>query len=159
MEKFYRTLYGDNWNLFHIIFSFIIIGIGSGILKLINVDFLKLLSLINADTVSISLAMAGFVFAGASIFISMEGSKKMETITSIGKNNIIYSILIFSIVNFVISLLLMIIDINIFHFTAQSTTPLQTSIKQVCQWTSLYTLLMGFLYFFSSLKLIYWIFK
>ena len=95
MEKFYRALYGNKWNLFHIIFSFIIIGIGSGILKLINVDFLKLLSLINADTVSISLAMAGFVFAGASIFISMEGSKKMETIKSIGKDNIIYSILIF----------------------------------------------------------------
>ena len=159
MEKFYRALYGNNWNLFHIIFSFIIIGIGSWILKLINVDFRKLLSLINADTVSNSLEMAGFVFAGDSIFISMEGSKKMETIKSIGKGNIIYSILIFSIVNFVISLLLMIVDINIFHFTAQSITSLQTIIKQVCQWTSLYTLLMGFLYFFSSLKLIYWIFR
>lgn len=159
MDSIYRLLYGDKWNLFHIIFSFVIIAIGYWVLKLINVDFRELLSLINTETVSISSAMAGFVFAGVSIFISMEGSKKMETIKSIGKENIIYSILIFSIVNFVVSLLLMIVDINIFHFTAQSTTPLQTTIKQVCQWTSLYTLLMGFLYFFSSLKLIYWIFK
>ncbi len=159
MDSIYRLLYGDKWNLFHIIFSFVIIALGYWVLKLINVDFRELLSLINTETVSISSAMAGFVFAGVSIFISMEGSKKMETIKSIGKENIIYSILIFSIVNFVVSLLLMIVDINIFHFTAQSTTPLQTTIKQVCQWTSLYTLLMGFLYFFSSLKLIYWIFK
>lgn len=89
----------------------------------------------------------------------MDGSKKMSTIKSIGKDNIIYNILIASIVFFVISLLLMLIDINILTFDMTKILLVQKIIKVITEIVSVYAFLLGFIFFFSSLKLIYWIFK
>lgn len=158
-DKIERCLYEDCWLYVHTIISILIAGIVFTILKLIDVQFNKLLNIINSDTISLLAAMAGFVFAGMSIFISTDGAKKMNTIKSIGKAHIIYNILIGSIVSFVVSMLLMLIDINVLCFFVDKMTSIQKTIKCIIEWLSLYTFLFGFICFFSSLKLIYWIFK
>ena len=125
----------------------------------LNIQFEKLFSIINENTISLSAAIAGFVFAGMSIFISMDGSKKMAAVKAIGKDNIIYNVLISAIVFFVVSLLLMLIDINVLNFNIAKIILMQKIVKLVIEVISIYTFLLGFVFFFSSLKLIYWIFK
>lgn len=158
-EKYERKIYGEHWIIVHGFMSIIAVAFILGFMKLCNIQFEKIFSIINEDTISLSTAIAGFVFAGMSIFISMDGSKKMSTIKSIGKDNIIYNILIASIVFFVISLLLMLIDINILTFDMTKNLLVQKTIKVITEIVSVYAFLLGFIFFFSSLKLIYWIFK
>ena len=128
-------------------------------MKICSIQFDKLFSIINDSTISLSAAIAGFVFAGMSIFISMDGSKKMNTVKAIGKDNIIYNILIASIVFFVISLLLMLIDINVLNFDITKMILIQKTIKLIIEIVSIYSFILGFVFFFSSLRLIYGIFK
>ena len=128
-------------------------------MKKCSIQFDKLFSIINDTTISLSAAIAGFVFAGMSIFISMDGSKKMNTVKAIGKDNIIYNILIASIVFFVISLLLMLIDINILNFDITKMILIQKTLKLIIEIVSIYLFILGFVFLFSSLRLIYWIFK
>lgn len=128
-------------------------------MKLCSIQFDKLFSIINDSTISLSAAIAGFVFAGMSILISMDGSKKMKTVKAIGKDNIIYNILIASIIFFVISLLLMLIDINVLIFDITKIILIQKILKLIIEITSIYSFILGFVFFFSSLRLIYWIFK
>lgn len=158
-EKFDRILYGSNWAIFHILISIVASAIVLLLMQICNIQFDKLFSIINDSTISLSAAIAGFVFAGMSIFISMDGSKKMNTVKAIGKNNIIYSILIASIVFFVISLLLMLIDINILTVDITKMILIQKILKLIIEIVAIYSFLLGFVFFFSSLKLIYWIFK
>lgn len=158
-EKFERKIYGEHWIIAHGFMSIVAVALILGFMKLCNIQFEKIFSIINENTISLSTAIAGFVFAGMSIFISMDGSKKMSTIKSIGKDNIIYNILIASIVFFVISLLLMLIDINILTFDMTKILLVQKIIKVITEIVSVYAFLLGFIFFFSSLKLIYWIFK
>lgn len=157
-NKIERLLYGDHWFFVHFVISVLFAAIIFALTKLIGIKYDEWLKLINVDTISLSASIAGFVFAGMSIFISMEGSKKMATIKAIGKANIIYCILICSIAFFVISLLLMLLDINVLCFTPNQITLVQIIVKHIIEWLSLYTFLLGFIYFFSSIKLIYWIF-
>lgn len=103
--------------------------------------------------------MAGFVFAGMSIFVSLDGNKKMSTIASVGQDNIIYSILIFSVSLFVSSLLLMGIDLVVFNISIEQISSVQMLAKSIVEWASIYTLLLGFLCFLSGLKLIHWVLK
>ncbi len=159
IDKIERKIYGKQWFIAHTIISMLVIGLISLFMMLCDLDFNKLLFLINDNTVSISAAIAGFVFAGVSIFISMEGSKKMDTIKSIGKDAVIYHILICSIVFFTLSLLLMIVSINLFDISPEVITKTQSVVKSIIEWFSLYGLLLGFIYFLSSLKLISWIFN
>lgn len=112
-DKLERSFYGDCWLVWHVLVSIVVSTIIVVLMKICSIQYDKLFSLINDNTISLSAAIAGFVFAGMSIFISMDGSKKMKTVKSIGKDNIIYNILIASIICFVNSLLLMLIDINI----------------------------------------------
>lgn len=158
-EKFEREIYGEHWIIVHGFMSIVTVAFILGFMKLCNIQFEKIFAIINENTISLSTAIAGFVFAGMSIFISMDGSKKMSTIQSIGKDNIIYNILIASIVFFVISLLLMLIDINILIFDMSKILLVQKIIKVITEVVSVYAFLLGFIFFFSSLKLIYWIFK
>jgi hypothetical protein len=158
-EKYEREIYGEHWIIAHGVMSIVAVALILGLMKLCNIQFEKIYSIINENTISLSTAIAGFVFAGMSIFISMDGSKKMSTIKSIGKDNIIYNILIASIVFFVISLLLMLIDINILTFDMTKILLVQKIIKVITEIVSVYAFLLGFIFFFSSLKLIYWIFK
>ena len=83
----------------------------------------------------------------------------MNTIKTIGKDNIIYNILIASIVFFVISLLLMLIDINVLNFDITKMILIQKTLKLIIEIVSIYSFILGFVFFFSSLRLIYWIFK
>ena len=68
-----------------------------GSMAILRMDITAISLLINNDTVSISAEMAGFVFAGMSIFISLDGNKKMQTIKKLEVDIIIYYILILSI--------------------------------------------------------------
>ena len=83
----------------------------------------------------------------------------MAAVKAIGKDNIIYNVLISAIVFFVVSLLLMLIDINVLNFNIAKIILMQKIVKLVIEVISIYTFLLGFVFFFSSLKLIYWIFK
>lgn len=83
----------------------------------------------------------------------------MNTVKAIGKDNVIYNILIASIVFFVISLLLMLIDINVLNFDITKMILIQKTIKLIIEIVSIYSFILGFVFFFSSLRLIYWIFK
>ncbi|WP_337553899.1 hypothetical protein [Massilicoli timonensis] len=158
-EKFERALYGNHWIIWHSIISIIVVAFILSLLKICDIQFEKLFSIINENTISLSAAIAGFVFAGMSIFISMDGSKKMAAVKAIGKDNIIYNVLISAIVFFVVSLLLMLIDINVLNFNIAKIILMQKIVKLVIEVISIYTFLLGFVFFFSSLKLIYWIFK
>lgn len=158
-EKLYRRIYGDRWFLMHFIVSLVLCAIYVLFLRLSNIEISSTLSIINGDTISLSAALAGFVFAGISIFISMEGSKKMNTIKSIGKANIIYSILIASVVFFVISLLLMGMYLTVLNIKADTITLRQEFIKVILGWGSIYSLLLAFVFFLSGLELIRWIFR
>lgn len=153
-----RVLYGKCWLFFHTLFSILISFMLVAILALLRLDINILKSLINNDTVSISAELAGFVFAGMSIFISLDGNKKMSTIKKVGKDNIIYCILILSIVLLVLSVVLMLIDINVLNDN-NIVTIQQSVVKDIIQWISLYCMLSGFLYFMSSLQIVFWIFK
>lgn len=159
IDKVERKIYGKHWFFAHAIISIFSIFIIGLFIKLCDLEFNRLLFLINDNTVSISATIAGFVFTGVSIFISMEGSKKMNVIKSIDKDNVIYHILICSIVFFTLSLLLMIIRINLLDISSEVITKIQNIVKSIIEWSSLYALLLGFIYFISSLKLISWIFK
>lgn len=158
-EKFDRICYGSHWAACHVLISIVASAIIVFAMQICNVQFDKLFSIINESTISLSAAIAGFIFAGMSIFISMDGSKKMNTVKAIGKDNIIYNILIASIVFFVISLLLMLIDINVLNADITKMILIQKIIKLIIEIISIYSFLLGFVFFFSSLKLIYWIFK
>ncbi|MEE0873597.1 MAG: hypothetical protein UIH27_09065 [Ruminococcus sp.] len=159
MDKFQRALYGNHWLIMHTLLTVVLCIIIVGIFFILRIDINELKRLINNDTVSISAELAGFVFAGMSIFISLEGNKKIQTIKSIGKENIIYNILILSIVLLVVSVVGMLIDINIFSRNNGAISIRQTIVKNVIQWFSLYCMLSGLLYFVSSLQIIFWIFK
>lgn len=158
-EKLYRHVYGDRWFLMHFIVSLVLCAVYVLFLWMSNIELSATLSIINGDTISLSAALAGFVFAGISIFISMEGSKKMDTIKSIGKANIIYSILIASVVFFVVSLLMMGMDLTVFKINADTITLRQEIIKAVLEWGSIFSLLLAFVFFLSGLELIRWIFR
>lgn len=158
-EKWERILYGNLWAVCHVLISIVVCAIIVVSVKICSIQFDKLFSIINESTISLSAAIAGFVFAGMSIFISMDGSKKMNTVKVIGKDNIIYNILIASIVFFVISLLLMLIDINVLNFDITKMILIQKTIKLIIEIVSIYSFILGFVFFFSSLRLIYWIFK
>lgn len=158
-DKIERNLYGKHWAVLHIIISVVVCVIIAALMKICRIQFDKLFSIINDSTISLSAAIAGFVFAGMSIFISMDGSKKMATVKAVGKDNIIYNILIGSIVSFVISLLLMFMDINVLNFDLTKIILIQRIVKLIIETVSIYSFLLGFIFFFSSLKLIYWIFK
>lgn len=158
-EKIIRSFYGKKWFLFHFVLSLLVAVVYFVALKLCDIDYNKTLSIICSDTISLSAAVSGFVFAGMSIFISMEGSKKMTTIKSVGKDNIIYSILISSIVFFVISLLLMGLVLTVFNISIEEISTKQIVIKSIVEWTSILSLLLGFIFFLSSVKLVHWIFK
>ena len=159
IEKIEKAFYDEHWFLLHILTSICVSAIGYFIMRSCNINIKAIYSIINNDTTALSAAMAGFVFAGMSIFISMDGSKKMSLIKSIGKDNIIYNILISSIVFFVVSLLLMLVDINILVFDIEKILFKPEILKSIVEIIALYTLLLGFVFFFSSIKLIYWIFK
>lgn len=158
-DKLERSFYGDCWLVWHVLVSIVVSTIIVVLMKICSIQYDKLFSLINDNTISLSAAIAGFVFAGMSIFISMDGSKKMKAVKSIGKDNIIYNILIASIICFVNSLLLMLIDINILNFDIEKMILIQKTLKLIVEITSIYTFILGFILFFSSLRLIYWIFK
>lgn len=158
-DKFERKIYGEHWIRVHGFISIIAVAFILGFMKLCNTQFEKIFSIINENTISLSTAIAGFVFAGMSIFISMDGSKKIATLKSIEKDNIIYNILIATILSFTISLLLMFLDINLLAFDAKEIILQQRVGKLIIEVASVYFFLLGFIFFFSSLKLLYWIFK
>ncbi len=159
IDKIQKTLYGKHWSLFHNLLCIVLclVIVGSMAILRMDIDTLKLL--INSDTVSISAELAGFVFAGMSIFISLDGNKKMQTIKKLEIDNIIYNILILSILFLVISVVLMLVDINIFVSDNETLSIRQTIAKNIIQWFALYCMLSGLLYFVSSLQICFWIFK
>ena len=83
MDKFQRALYGNHWLIMHTLLTVVLCIIIVGIFFILRIDINELKRLINNDTVSISAELAGFVFAGMSIFISLEGNKKIQTINFI----------------------------------------------------------------------------
>jgi len=151
-DKFDRHLYGKRWKIIHFAISIIICVFIIVFMKICQIPLCRLFLVINDSTISLSAAISGFVFAGMSIFISMDGNKKMATVKAVGKDNIIYNILITSIFSFVISLLLMFIDTNILIFNETKIILIQTIIKLVVETLSIYSFLLGFIFFFQALN-------
>ena len=159
IEKINRWMYGENWAFAHLVKSlglFLALMIS---LLILRMDFSTILSIINEDTISLSATIAGFVFAGMSIFISMSENAKMKTVTSIGQAHIIYGILVCSVVSFVLSLLMMGSVLTIFNIDPMKITLSQKIVKIVLEWGSVYSIISGFVFFFSSLKLMYGLLK
>lgn len=159
IEKIQKAVYGKHWFLFHNLLCIVLCIVLVVSMAILRMDINTLKLLINNDTVSISAELAGFVFAGISIFISLDGNKKMQTIKKLEIDNIIYYILILSILFLVISVVLMLVDINLFVPANESFSIRQTIAKNIIQWFALYCMLSGLLYFISSLQIFFWIFK
>ena len=149
MDKVYRILYGPKWLFCHFVLSLITVVLCGLCLTVLEIDYQVILRLISKDTISLSATIAGFVFAGMSIFISLDGNKKMSTISSIGSGNIIYGVLIVSVTSFIISLLLMGLDLVVFNINIEQISKPQLIIKTVTQWGSIYSLLFGYIGFLS----------
>lgn len=159
IEKIQKAVYGKHWFLFHNLLCIVLCIVLVVSMAILRMDINTLKLLINNDTVSISAELAGFVFAGISIFISLDGNKKMQTIKKLEIDNIIYYILILSILFLVISVVLMLVDINLFVPANETFSIRQTIAKNIIQWFALYCMLSGLLYFISSLQIFFWIFK
>lgn len=159
IEKIQKAIYGKHWFLFHNLLCIVLCIVLVVSIAILRMDINTLKLLINNDTVSISAELAGFVFAGISIFISLDGNKKMQTIKKLEIDNIIYYILILSILFLVISVVLMLVDINLFVPANETFSIRQTIAKNIIQWFALYCMLSGLLYFISSLQIFFWIFK
>ena len=159
IEKIQKAIYGNHWFLFHNLLCIVLCIVLVVSMAILRMDINTLKLLINNDTVSISAELAGFVFAGISIFISLDGNKKMQTIKKLEIDNIIYYILILSILFLVISVVLMLVDINLFVPANETFSIRQTIAENIIQWFALYCMLSGLLYFISSLQIFFWIFK
>ena len=159
IEKINRWTYGKTWPFAHVLKSTILFLTYFAVMLILQMEVSSILSIINKDTISLSAAIAGFVFAGMSIFISMSENAKMKTVTSIGQAHIIYGILVCSVVSFVLSLLMMGSVLTIFNIDPMKITLSQKIVKIVLEWGSVYSIISGFVFFFSSLKLMYGILK
>lgn len=156
-DKFNRLIYNEKFCI--VIHSAICIAICVLIFAIVwfskIVSVHKLLDFVNSDIVNLSATIAGFEFAGVSIFISLEGNKKMQILKKLDGDKIIYKIYIYSIVSFLISIILMVLDINL--LTSIECTYLWVRI--LIQTISIYMFLLGLTFFLSSMRLISWMLK
>ena len=159
IKEIQRHIYGKHWFCVHILFSILISAIIYGVFRLTKIPLHSVFFLIDESVVSLSVSLAGFIFAGMSILISMNGSKKMKVAEAIGKDDVIYKVLLAAVGFFVISIVFMITDLYILKFVPSAITGVQNHLKFIVQIISVYSLLLGFVFFTSSLQLIYWIFK
>ncbi len=157
IKKIYNKLYGTHWLFMHLIviaiFNILIILLFSYLGTIDNV-----FKLINYDIINLSGIIAGFEFAGLSIFISLEGNKKIQILKDIDCDRVIYQIIIYSVLFLVVSIILMVIDINIFNLI-DSTNILYTILKRFVDVVSIIALELGYMLFISSIKLLSWILK
>lgn len=159
IDKIDRFMYGTHFLFAHVLISFIVILIGIIVSAITNISVINILNLIDENTVSISAELAGFEFAGMSIFISLSGNKKLEVIKSTGQEGIIYKIIIISIVCFVISVILMLFSINVLQTLNLTSKIVAMWLRYIVDWGSLYALLLGYISFISSLRFISWVMK
>lgn len=143
----------------HLVLSVVSAGTIIGVLWICDIPLCKLLSIINNDTTMLSASIGGFLFAGMSILISVNDNKKLAILKELGKENIIFRILICSILCFMISMVLMVIDIKLFSFDSNVIEIIPKTIKGVSETLSLFILWVGLVYLFSSLKIFYFLFK
>lgn len=159
IDKIDRFIYGPHFLFAHILVSIIVILIGVMVSAITNISVINILNLIDENTVAISAELAGFEFAGMSIFISLSGNKKLEVIKATGQEGIIYKIIIISIVCFLISVILMLFSINVLQTLNLTSKIVATWFSYIVDWTSLYALLLGYISFISSLRFISWVMK
>lgn len=159
IDKIDRFIYGPRFLFAHILVSVVGILIGVIVSVITNINVINILNLIDENTVAISAELAGFEFAGMSIFISLSGNKKLEVIKSTGQEGIIYKIIIISIVCFLISVILMLFSINVLENLNLTSNIIATWFACIVDWISLYALLLGYISFISSLRFISWVMK
>ena len=159
MREIDNVLYGKYWMAAHLVLSVVSAGAVIGVLWICDIPLCKLLSIINNDTTMLSASIGGFLFAGMSILISVNDNKKLAILKELGKENIIFRILICSILCFMISMVLMVIDIKLFSFDSNVIEIIPKTIKGVSETLSLFILWVGLVYLFSSLKIFYFLFK
>ena len=159
MRKIELFLYGKHWKLAHILASAVLAGIIVGVLSVFNISITKITSIINNNTIALSASIGGFLFAGMSILISINDNKKLSALKEFGGEKIIFRILISSILCFIISMVLMIADVEILFFDAEKIRKAQEILKYCIEASSLISLLMGFVFLFSSLKIFNLLFK
>lgn len=157
MNKIQKALYGKHWLLAHMMLLFIFnviiyktferLGVVNNIVKLIN-----------SEMISLSGTVAGFEFAGVSIFISLEGNKKMKILKDIKSEWIIYKIIIYSIVFLVISIICMVIKLHIFDLP-KIVNNAYCIFNNIIASLSIITLELGYLLFISSIIFLAWILK
>ena len=70
----------------------------------------------------------------------------------------IYQIMIYSVLFLIISIMLMVIDINIFN-SIDTTNKTYTKLKQFVDVVAIIALELGYMLFISSIKLLFWILK
>ncbi|MCL2772153.1 MAG: hypothetical protein FWD71_02285 [Oscillospiraceae bacterium] len=157
MKKFNTILYRDNIAVaMHFLLGIFLSGIFIIIIyftKIIPLDQFK--EFINTEIISLSATIAGFELAGVTLLISLSGNKKLQYIRDIGSDKTIYKLFYYSILFFILSILLMIIDINLFKTIANN----YIIIKDIIEYISVFLIGQGFLYFLSSIRILMLIFK
>ena len=115
----------------------------------------KFTELVNIDIINLSATIAGFEFAGVSILISLDGNRKMQLLKKLDNDRIIYKIFVYSIATFLLSIIIMIADINLLKYIKTD----YALLRHILRIISIYFFALGFLLFLSSMKLTSWILK
>lgn len=155
-DKINKWVYGDHSFLVHFLICCVLCGVFVAIISLFKLFPLEKFSeLVNSEVISLSATVAGFEFAGVSILISLDGNKKMQVLKKIDGDTIVYKIFIYSIVAFLISIIIMISDINLLKHVKVD----YSLLRYILQSISIYFFALGFLFLLSSMKLMSWMLK
>ena len=156
VNKINNWIYGNHFFFAHFLICSVLCGMFVGVVSVFNLFPLEKFSeLVNSDIISLSATVAGFEFAGVSILISLDGNKKMQVLKKIDEDSIIYKIFIYSIVAFLISIIIMVSDINLLKYVNVD----YSLLRHIFQSISIYFFALGFLFFLSSMKLMSWMLK
>lgn len=154
LRKLRGWVYGDkSYYLAHLI-------IGVVVIALIRICFdhvleqpiAVILELISDNTVSLSAALLGFQLAGVSVLIALDGNKKLSILKEIESDTMVYKVFLSSIIMFLVSIVLMLVYLYVFANEMACII-----IKNGIGYASLITLLFGFVFLFSSIRLLKWL--
>lgn len=156
IKKFGRWLYGDKSYYFaHIVIGVLFMAfIGSFIYFGLNRPLDVVLEIISDNTIALSASLLGFQLAGVSILLSLGSNSKLETLRDISSDSMVYKIFLSSVSMFLISIILMIAELNLFKNLPPSPRSLQ--VKSIIGYASVASFAFGMVFLFSSIRLLKW---
>jgi len=157
MKTINRLLYGDkHFAVFHWLMGLIFMGIVCFSIYLSDiVPIAKMSELVNTDIISLSATIAGFELTSVALLISLSGNQKLQSIQAIGSDKTVYKLFFYSIILLVLSLLIMVVDINVLNTAASN----YEVIRNCFRYLSVILFGQGIVFFLSSIRMIAMIFK